>query len=249
MPPPTPSSSNYSSGRTSERLFETVSDLDHLSSQSSLTQNICHTPPLSYHHQFHQYPNHVDDSHKKTKAENIWKQIYDYFEYYNDRACHNEELIEKRLAEARSMIPVIVDDTLNTNFTMITDHMNQDTALYMRTPSDYSYLYERRVYIDQLCYLFWLVEDVCNRVSYIETLYPSTRLMAQSQLHYAEPKFQNITKTLWLWYKIVFGLMHTCDVVGNYLGFTKREENKQYWTWLVNIMGNKYFFLEFKCAG
>jgi hypothetical protein len=55
--------------------------------------------------------------------------------------------------------------------------------------------------------------------------------MAKSQPAYDSQKFKSITKTLWLWYKIVFDLMHTCDVVGNYLGFTKREEHKKYWTW------------------
>ncbi len=226
-PPPTPSTSNIL-GRTAgpfSDISPSFSDFEHQQSSSSTTSALCLTPT-----NYQQVSQH-DEMARKLKAENIWKQIYDYFEFYNDRAFNSEELIEKRLIDARGIIPVIVDDTLNTNFSTITSHMNQEIFQNMKTPSDYSYLYERKNYIDQFCYLFWLVEDVCNRVSYIETLYSSTRIMARSQPQYASQKFQNVNKALWLWYKIVFELMHTCDVVGNYLGFTKKEENKKYWTW------------------
>ena len=224
-PPPTPSTSSILSRQSGPFNQMSLYESDHISRQSSTTSALCLTPTN------YQISNQHDESAKKIKAENIWKQIYDYFEYYNDRAFNNEELIDKRLSEARASIPTIVEDTLNTNFSTITSHMNQEILINMKMPSDYSYLYERKNYIDQFCYLFWLVEDVCNRVSYIETLYPSTKIMSRNQPQYASDKFQSATKTLWLWYKIVFELMHTCDVVGNYLGFTKKDENKKYWTW------------------
>ena len=226
-PPPTPSTSSIHSRQSGPFANEMIysSEPDHYSRQSSITSALCLMP--TNYQQF----NHHDEMAKRLKAENTWKQIYDYFEYYNDRANNNDEQIDRRLSEARSIIPTIVEDTLSTNFTMITSHMNQEILLNMKMPSDYSYLYERKNYIDQFCYLFWLVEDVCNRVSYIETLYPSTKIMSRSQPQYASEKFQSVNKSLWLWYKIVFELMHTCDVVGNYLGFTKKDENKKYWTW------------------
>ena len=220
-PPPTPASAAI---RQDSRLFDSPSSSENASRQSSTTSALS-LPRISY-----EQLTQADEKLRREKADNIWKHMYDFFAHFNDRAYQNEELIEKRLAEARSIIPVRVADIMSINFVAITSHMNQEIAC-MKTPADYSNLYERKIYIDQLCYLFWFVEHVCNQVSYIETLYPSTKQMREHQKSYASPKFEAATKTLLLWYKIVHDLMHTCDVVGKYLGFEKRPENKQYWTW------------------
>lgn len=166
------------------------------------------------------------------QAENVWKEIYDCFEFYNDRATpDNIELIDKRLAEARVLIPVTIKEIMSTNFQQITTKMNNDIKEKMRTPLSYLNLYDQKIYIDQLCYLYWLVEDVVNRVSYIETLYPSLRLMKINEPTYADPQFEAINKTLILWYKIMTELMTKCDTLGRFLGFAKRAENLPYWSW------------------
>ncbi len=162
---------------------------------------------------------------RQIQTDNVWKEIYDFFEYYNDRATttsdnntNSIDLIDKRLNEARAFIPTTVKEVLNTNFEQITTNMNSDIKEKLKTPLSYLNLYEETIYIDQLCYLYWLVEDVINRVSYIETLYPSTYAMKQNEPTYADPSFEAINKTLILWYKIMTQLMTKCDALGRFLG-------------------------------
>jgi hypothetical protein len=195
-----------------------------------------YTTQSSFNSQLHSKPvycssmSQVDESVKKTVAENVWKHIYDFFVHFDSRA-ENDEEIDRRIRDAQSIIPITIDDILNTNFSPVTQNMNDEIYNNMRTPSDYSYLYERKIYIDQLCYLYWLVEDELNRIGYVESLYPSIRLLRKSQPAYADPKFEASTKTLLLWYKIMKDLMNSCDILGKFLGFAKKPENLQYWTW------------------
>ena len=179
-----------------------------------------------------------DDTEKQEKAENVWKHIFDYFDYFQDRAA-DTETIDKRLADIRSRIPILVSDILNTNFTAVSSLMNEEISKSMHTPTDYSNLFEAEYknYIDQLCYLYWMVEDVINRIGYVESLYPSTRLLKLNEPSYASNDFEATSKTLLLWYKIMTELMKTCDVMGRFLGFARRQEHLQYWTWFDQRQG------------
>lgn len=171
-----------------------------------------------------------EDSTRQLKAQNVWKEIFDYFEFYNDRAESMDE-IDRRLEKVREEIPQKIEIILNTCYTPITSQMNLDMRQNMKSPGDYSQLYEHKVYTEQLCYLYWLVVDVVNEIGYIESLYPSQRLLRNSQPAYADAKFESTTKTLLLWYKIMTDLMHKSDQFGRYLGFAKRPEYMEYWTW------------------
>ena len=51
----------------------------------------------------------------QQKAENVWRHIYDFFEHYSDRTS-DDELIDKRLSEARASIPTTINQILNSNF-------------------------------------------------------------------------------------------------------------------------------------
>lgn len=51
----------------------------------------------------------------QQKAENVWKHIYDFFEHYNDRTS-DDDLIDRRLSEARASIPTTINQILNSNF-------------------------------------------------------------------------------------------------------------------------------------
>ena len=93
--------------------------------------------------------------------------------------------------------------------------MNNEIKEKLKTPLSYLNLCEGRAYMDQLCYVYWLVEDMINRVSYIETLYPSLRQMRHKEPTYADPEFEAVNKTLLLWYKIMTELMNKCDRLGN----------------------------------
>ena len=62
----------------------------------------------------------------------------------------NIELIDKRLAEARVLIPVTIKEIMSTNFQQITTKMNNDIKEKMRTPLSYLNLYDQKIYIDQL---------------------------------------------------------------------------------------------------
>ncbi len=188
---------------------------------------------------------------KNNLADNVWKEIYDFFEFYNDRAAVDRtdqqasdraelqtldrpdhmDIIDKRLAEARLSIPITVKEIMSTNFHTITTKMNNEIKEKLKTPLSYLNLYEGKEYMDQLCYIYWLVEEMINRVSYIETLYPSTKQMQKNEPSYADPEFEAVNKTLLLWYRIMTELMSKSDKLGQVLGFEKREENKPYWNW------------------
>jgi len=116
----------------------------------------------------------------------------------------------------------MITDIMNANFHGITSYMNQDIEQKLKSPLEYSNLYESKVYIDQLCYLYWLVEDVINRIGYIESLYPSVRILKLSQPSYADKNFDATTKTLMLWYKIMTELMSKSDILGEWLWIFER---------------------------
>ena len=95
--------------------------------------------------------------------------------------------------------------------------MNKDIEQNLKTPLDYSNLFESKVYIGQLCYLYFLVEEVINRIGLIESLYPSMRILRLSQPSYADRNFEGINKTFMLWYKTMTELMSKSDVLGRLL--------------------------------
>ena len=80
--------------------------------------------------------------------------------------------------------------------------MNRELSSCIRSPIEYSTLYERKPYIDQLCYLYWLVEDLINEIGKIESLYPSIEALKADQPCYADQAFQSTIKTLTLWLAI-----------------------------------------------
>ncbi len=153
------------------------------------------------------------DNARQLQADNVWKHIYDFFEHYDNRSDDND-VIDRRLSETRAAIPKMITDIMSTNFSGITSYMNQDIDQKLKSPLQYSSLYESKVYIDQLCYLYWLVEDVINRIGYIESLYPSLRQLKLNQPSYEDKNFDGQTKTLMLWYKIMTELMSKSDILG-----------------------------------
>ena len=96
VPPPTPVSTATPSSSSSlkENRSDTLSfnaEIDFFSRQSSSASS-------------NQNFNQIDEILKKARADDIWKQIYDHFEYYNDRAFDQTDLIEKRLTDSAWLI-------------------------------------------------------------------------------------------------------------------------------------------------
>lgn len=109
--------------------------------------------------------------------------------------------------------------------------MEQEIDTHMQTPAHFALLASHTNYIDQLCYIYWLVEDTINQIGYVESLYSSTKELSASQPAYADPRFEATSKTLVLWYKMMSDLMEKSDLLGHFLGFTRRPESKAYWPW------------------
>jgi hypothetical protein len=137
-------------------------------------------------------------SYRRYISTCIWKEIYDYFEHYSNRARSMAE-IDARLSVVRAKIKFKIDLIQSTSFGFIKAEMNRELAASIRTPIEYSTLYERKPYIDQLCYLYWLVEDLINEIGKIESLYPSVEALKADQPAYADRAFQSTIKTLTLW--------------------------------------------------
>lgn len=172
---------------------------------------------------------HLDENHKKHLNNNIWKELYDFFDHNNDRAKNLNE-IELRLRAERAKIPPKIDNIKQTSFGFIKKVMNKEIA-NIKTPIGYSSLYENKNYIDQLCYLYYLVEDLINEIGAIENLYPSIEALRKDQPSYADKNFEATIKTLILWYKLIINLMNKSDILGKILGFRKNKEYADYWTW------------------
>jgi hypothetical protein len=117
------------------------------------------------------------------------------------------------------------------DFSAITGHIEQTISDCMRTPADFASLAAHNTYKEQLCYIYWLVEDKLNDIGYVETLYPSTRALSEAQPAYAAPQFDSTAKTLVLWYKMMSDLMTRSDDLGRFLGFTRKAEYKANWPW------------------
>jgi hypothetical protein len=238
-PPSTPFSSSPSHHHTFN-LSNTTFSINDTSSSNSDSSTLMYN-----HHQphdifvfdglsaikHHQNSDSTTTQLRKNLHTSLWKELYDYFEHFNDLAEHSE-LIDQRIESDRAKIPQIIQDILNTNFTQITNLMDNEMRMHMKTPSDYSCLFKHnKSYIDQLCYIYWLVQDILNQIGYIESLYPSSNALSVAQPAYAAPKFDSITKTLILWYKMMTDLMQKNDLLGNFLGFTKKNEYQVYWPW------------------
>jgi hypothetical protein len=172
----------------------------------------------------------TNEALRKRLHSAIWKELYDYFQYYGDRSTSIEQ-IDKRLEQDRAKIPLMIADISNTDFASITRHIERAITDCMRTPGDFASLATHKQYKEQLCYIYWLVEDKLNDIGYLETLYPSARALRESQPAYADPRFEATAKTLVLWYKMMSDLMARSDALGRFLGFTKRSEAKAYWPW------------------
>jgi hypothetical protein len=157
----------------------------------------CHTccPPLTNN------PNNLDpneNAQKKQISNCIWKEIYDFFEHYNDRSRSMFD-IDARLLSVRSKIKFKIENIQSTSFGFIKSEMNREISGCIKSPIEYSMLYEKKPYIDQLCYLYWLVEDLINEIGFIESLYPSVEALKADQPAYADRAFESTIKTLILW--------------------------------------------------
>lgn len=174
----------------------------------------------------------LSDETQKRKELNlsIWKEIYDFFEHYADRSRSMTE-IDARLGHVRNKIKIKIEHIQATSFGCIKSGMNRELAACIRSPIEYSSLYERKPYIDQLCYLYWLVEDLINEIGKIESLYPSIEALRAEQPTYADRAFESTIKTLTLWYKLIRQLMNKSDIMGRFLGFAKNKEYETHWTW------------------
>lgn len=224
VPPCTPATTSIQTSNNKESIFnQTIYSRQASSNKTNFSEEYC------YKTQFSSINEQIKQN-ASVNAEKIFKYLYDFFVHFDDRA-ENEDIVDFRIKEARKIIPLTIEDIINTNFGAITCHIDNEIFKSMKSPCDYSLLYEHKSYIDQLCYVYWLVEDILNRITYIETLYPSTKAMRKDQPDYANEKFDSTYKTLLLWYKIMTGLMNSCDILGKYLGFSKKPEYFQYWTW------------------
>lgn len=231
-PPPSTPSTSLTQSNSFSHAFRNTTASTFSTQQSQLSSHTPTTASSTSSMVIQETAYLMRQQERTQQAEQVWREIYDYFEYYNDRAtADNSDQAEKRLNDARAQIAVIIKEIMSTNFYQITHKMTHDIQERMCTPLSYLNLYEHKIYIDQLCYLYWLVEDVINRVSYIETLYPSLQSMKRNEPAYADPQFEAVNKTLVLWYKIMTELMTKSDTLGRFLGFAKREENKPYWSW------------------
>ncbi|RNA29326.1 hypothetical protein BpHYR1_030527 [Brachionus plicatilis] len=152
----------------------------------------------------------LDDSLKSEQASSIWKELFDYFDFYNNRSKSMQEL-DERIDKKRSEIGEKIDIILKLDYSRIKQVMDLDIKQTMFSILDYSKLYENKIYIDQLCYLNLLIQDDLNNICYIESLYPSIRCLKSQQPLYADPKFDSTAKTLLLWHKIVKDLMLKSD--------------------------------------
>jgi hypothetical protein len=191
--------------------------------------------PTYVHEYYTYYNNNQQPTSEQLQAhsnENLWYNLYDYFVNYNKRSKTLDE-IKTTLNKTRlSCVGPTIHYILNLNFDLITQSMQQDLereSLY--TVSDFRRLNESPKYICKLSYLYCYIEDILNRVGYMESLYPSLKSLENEVPLYASEEFTNRIKTLLLWYNIMTDLMRQCDLFGRFLGFTKRDAYHHLWTW------------------
>jgi hypothetical protein len=55
----------------------------------------------------------INEAVRKRQHGNLWKELYDYFQYFGERASGTEQ-IDKRLEQDRAKIPLMIADILNT---------------------------------------------------------------------------------------------------------------------------------------
>ncbi|RNA32121.1 hypothetical protein BpHYR1_036027, partial [Brachionus plicatilis] len=172
---------------------------------SSSLPHYSHSPRTSF-----QVMSCVDHADRLKQSDAIWKELFDYFDFYNNRSKSMQEL-DERIDKKRSEIAEKIDIILKLDYSRIKQVMDLDIKQTMFSILDYSKLYENKIYIDQLCYLNLLIQDDLNNICYIESLYPSIRCLKSQQPLYADPKFDSTAKTLLLWHKIVKDLMLKSD--------------------------------------
>ena len=184
---------------------------------------------------YYVYNNNQQPSSEQLAAhsnENLWYNLYDYFVNYNKRSKTLEEIKENLNNTRSKYVQATINYILNLDLSIIGNQMQYDLKsgkLY--NASDYRRLNESPKYICKLSYLYCYIEDILNRVGYIESLYPSLKALEKEESLYASEDFQNRIKTLLLWYNIMTDLMRQCDLFGRFLGFTKRESYHKLWTW------------------
>lgn len=150
----------------------------------------------------------------RQRADGVWKELYAYFELYQLDEI-NEFIIESHLDEARRSIPSILKNIQNLNFSKINAQMNQEIASFVKSFRFYTYLFTHRDYIDNMRYIYYQVEDALNNIDYVESLYPSRRLLVESHPVYASSEFDSVYKTLIVWHQTMKDLMVKCDQLGN----------------------------------
>ena len=150
MPAP-PSTPISCSPNTSSSTFTMTA---HLSSPKTahFQHNQAQSSPHVSHKLHHQNSSSSGSSSSSRSQEaarkrihgHLWKELYDYFEYYGDRAT-NFEQIDRRLETDRAKIPAIIANVMSTDFTGITSqHLEQTMRDCMKTPADYLSLASHR---------------------------------------------------------------------------------------------------------
>lgn len=146
------------------------------------------------------------------RAQAIWQELYAFFEL--DYPV-NELTIESNLAQARQSIPSIIQNIMSINFGPVNLKLNQEIASFVKTLKDYSYLFTHRDFTEPMSDVYWTVDDALASIEYVESLYPSRRLLIQSHPVYASQEFESVYKTLILWRKTIIELMQVSDRLGN----------------------------------
>lgn len=202
-------------------------------SNTSANNNIINTnlPPhvYSYYHYYNNQMPTIEQLQMHSK-ENLWYDLYDFFVNYNKRSKMFDQIKENLYKTRSKYVKKTINEILTINFNTITQSMQTDIELLL-TASDYRRLNESPKYICKLSYLYCYIEDILNKVGYIESLYPSVKALELEEPNYASEEFTERIKTMLLWYNIMTNLMRQCDLFGRLLGFTKRDTYLHLWTW------------------
>lgn len=210
-------------------------DLDQEECQDSVYSCETMEQTLSYYKSIHD--NLQSQPAGIHRAQAIWQEVYAFFEL-DDQA--NELTIESHLEQARECIPSILSSIQSINFGPINLQLNQEIASFVKTLRDYSFLFTHRHYMHQISRVFWEIDEALNKIEYVESLYPSRRLLAQAHPAYGTAEFDSIYKTLILWHKTMREVTGKLNQLGYLFGFD-HEDYRDFWPWFGDYLENNRF--------
>lgn len=188
--------------------FTELDQEDHPDSVKSYVINEYPEQTLAYYKCI--YDNFQSRPVGQHRSQAIWRELYSFFELdYLEQVD-----VDSHLEQARQSIPSILTSIQKLSFDHINSKMNQHIGMFVKGFKYYSYLFTDQDYIDQMRNIYMEVEDALSRIEYVESLYPSRRLLIESHPYYASPEFDSVHRTLILWHKIMRELMEKCNQLG-----------------------------------